>query len=138
MSSRPPSRLTLALAFIAWLAQWCLPVVHAATMPVDTDRMALWCGAGSAAIEAHLAEMPREIRQILDPGAAHAELQERCEQHCASTAGSSGLPPAAAGIEPYAADIEYVAALPFPTQHRSDAAPPPARGPPLSSSLAHI
>lgn len=139
MSSRPPSRLTLALAFIAWLAQLCLPVVHAATMPAGADGMALWCGAGSPAIEARLAELPREIRQILDPGAAHAELQEHCEQHCASSAGSSGLPCTSAGMAPYATDVEHVIALPFQIPHRSHGAPPPARGPPsFSFSLARI
>jgi hypothetical protein len=138
VSSRPPSRLTLALAFVAWLAQLCLPVVHAATMPVGTDGMALWCGAGSPAIEARLADLPREIRQILDPGAAHAELQEYCEQHCASSAGNSGLPPAVAGFVPCATDAEPVIALPFQIPHRAHGAPPPARGPPLSSSLARI
>lgn len=138
MSRRVRQQLTLALVVFGWLAQLCLPVAHAAAMATSKAGVATWCGAGSPALEAKLAELPESIREILERGAAQADQHDSCAQLCATVAGGSPLA-AAAGIELDAASLEVAVAKPQQLSLRPQGAPPPARGPPgFSPSLTRI
>lgn len=133
MSRRVRQQLTLALAVFGWLAQLCLPVAHAAAMSTSKAGVATWCGVGSRALQAKLAELPESIREILERGATQAEQQDRCAQLCASVAGGSPLV-AAASIDLDPAVLDAPVAKPIPLSLRAQGAPPPARGPPDFSS----
>lgn len=96
----------LWLALLGWLAQLCMPVAHAAAMAERGLGLATWCGQGSAALEAKLAELPGEIREILKDSISHGEhASEACADLCITPPGGA-LPVLAATVALRAAGIE--------------------------------
>ena len=129
--NRRLSTLRLLLAVTAWLAQLCVPVVHAASMAASDAGAAAWCGQTSPAMRAKLAQLPAEVRQILEDGAAHAGQVEACKQLCAA----STTPIVDATVPmPVALRLAGLDILPRPATPAvvppRDSRPPP-RGPPL-------
>jgi hypothetical protein len=126
---RAAARPRLALILLAWFAQLCLPLVHAATMAAPRAEMPGWCGEPSRAL-AFAAQLPDEIRKALGLNGVNADHLDGCAQLCA--AGSA--PPAprvastvvlrAAGLEPAPAAQQ---AAPRP---RERTLMPPSQGPP--------
>lgn len=123
----------MLLALLAWLAQLCLPAAHAAVMTQqDAGGVATWCGVRSAAMSEKLAQLPDEIRQILDQDGAQADPHPDCMQFCAGSAGT-GLARAAVTIQLRLAGLEDEPAPPALRAARAYASSPPARGPPQPS-----
>lgn len=120
-------RLVFAIAILGWLAQLCLPVAHAALMADGKAGFAAWCGAGSPAMQAKLAQLPQDVREILQKDVGGGD--HSCLQLCSSAAGSS-LPPISATGVLRTAGIEAVPVAAVAPPQRSHAGPPPARGPP--------
>ncbi len=129
MTARPDS-LRVLIALVAWLAQLCLPVAHAASMAGSGLGAVAWCGKDAPALQAKLAELPSEIRQILERGGVKSEHVENCSTLCAAT-GAPALPePVVITVALRAAGIETPRAEPRASLQRAVGAPPPARGPP--------
>lgn len=128
--SRRFHRLQLLLAVLAWLAQLWLPVAHAA-MARGADGTGSWCGS-SPAYAAQLAQLPAEIRLLLDQQAPHNPSAQDCT-HCGVPSTAAALPPVAFTLILRAAGLETLPAAVIPAQRASLGAPPPARGPPQSS-----
>lgn len=122
------------LALMGWLAQFCVPLAHATAMAERGLGVAGWCGQGSPALEARLAELPLEIREILKDSLSHGEhLSQTCADLCVTPSPGALPVPAttvalrAAGIEPPAVDRPALPRLaPAPRT-------PPVRGPPALS-----
>lgn len=129
MSSRLPSFRVL-LALLAWCAQLCLPMAHAAVMAGQNEGPA-WCGPSAATgLQAKLAALPDEVRGIVAPEAVPDTVQDGCVLLCTAASGPALAEPLpvsvvlrAAGLEPAAAPVAF-------TPLRAHGAPPPARGPP--------
>lgn len=124
--------LFLWLALIAWAAQLCLPAAHAAVMAQTDAGMAAWCGARSASMAEQLAQLPEEIREILEKGSVQAEQHQDCVQFCANAAGG-GLVPLAVSVQLRDAGLEVVPMAAVPQPHRAHTLSPPVRGPPAVS-----
>jgi hypothetical protein len=98
-------RAALALILLAWFAQLCLPLAHAATMANARAEMPGWCGEPSRAL-AFAAQLPDEIREALGFERLNTDHLDGCAQLCA--AGSAPQAPnvastavlRAAGLEP--------------------------------------
>ncbi len=131
---RPLTRhpLFLWLALIAWVAQLCLPVAHAAVMAQTDAGMAAWCGPQSAGMAEQLAQLPEEIRAILEKGSVQAEQHQDCVQFCANAAGG-GLAPVAVTVQLRVAGLEVLPTPSVKRAHRAHAFSPPVRGPPVIS-----
>lgn len=125
-------RLTLALALFGWLAQMCLPVAHAAVMAEARTGGDAWCGPSSPALQAELAKLPQDIREILGKGTPQSSAHLDCMQFCASSGGMA-MTPEPVTVVLRAAGLEEVPTSVTPPARRALAAPPPARGPPLFS-----
>jgi hypothetical protein len=123
------SRLRIAVVLMAWFAQLCLPVLHAAVMPMAAAGLPGWCGDPARGL-AIAAQLPPEVRDALQlDNAADAEHRIDCAKFCAL-----GSPPPvaevactvalrAAGLEP--------APAPLTAPRSRDQAPtPPSHGPP--------
>lgn len=132
MSSRPNS-LRVMLALVAWFAQLCLPGAHAATMASSNAGALAWCGQGSPALRAKLAELPADIRHILQDGASQTEHVDDCIQLCAASGGLGIVEPLAVTVSLRLAGIEIRPAVSASAPLHSHGAPPPARGPPSYS-----
>lgn len=126
------SRRLIWLALIAWLAQLCLPVAHAAAMAQPEAGLATWCGGFSPAMTQKLAALPDEVREILQKGSAHSGHHQDCAQHCANPVGGAP-PPAAVTVSLRAAGLEAAPALRAVHAHHAYTKSEPARGPPLAS-----
>lgn len=128
-SSRHPLRLTWTLALLAWFAQLCLPVAHAALMAQPSGTMAAWCGDPTNAREA-TAALPAEIREALALDAIDADHLAACAQLCA--VGSTPAPLPLPGSVPSApvADAALASVRQTPVAARRHALPPPSHGPP--------
>lgn len=124
------SRPLIWIALFAWFAQLCLPTAHAAVMAQQDAGMAAWCGVDSPALQAKLAQLPDEVRKILEKGSAQAEQHMECVSFCASAGGAS-LPPVSPTVALRAAGLESVVAFPIPAPRGSIIVSPPVRGPPL-------
>lgn len=71
------------LILMGWLAQLCLPLAHAALMADRGPRVAAWCGQDSPALQSKFAELPTEIREILEGSLGHGEqLSDTCASFC--------------------------------------------------------
>lgn len=126
--------LRVMLALVAWLAQLCLPVVHAASMAASDAGALAWCGKGSsAALQAKIAQLPAEIRQILEDGATQTDHVDDCAQLCAVSGGAALIEPVAVTVALRTAGLEILAPTSVPSSLHSHGAPPPARGPPSYS-----
>ncbi|MGQ0503327.1 MAG: hypothetical protein ACT4P0_12110 [Panacagrimonas sp.] len=119
------------LAVFAWLAQAGMPAAHAAAMGRQEAGLATWCGVRSPAMAGKLAQLPDEVREILEKGMAQASQHQDCAQSCASA--GPGLLPQAATVLLRAAGLEALAAPPARGAHRPFRAIPQPRGPPLKS-----
>ncbi|NIM41935.1 MAG: hypothetical protein GTN84_13210 [Hydrogenophaga sp.] len=131
---RPPSfrhrlRLTWTLALLAWFAQLCLPVAHAALMAQAPGTMAAWCGDPANAREASAA-LPAEIREALALDATGADALAHCADLCAVGATPAPLP--VPGALSFAAPdgAPLAPARPATVVARRHALPPPSHGPP--------
>jgi len=129
LSFRQRLRLTWTLALLAWFAQLCLPVAHAATMAQAPGTTAAWCGDPTNAREA-TAALPAEIRDALALDAVDADHLAACAQLCAI--GSTPAPLPLPGPVPSApvADAALAPARHTPVAARRHALPPPSHGPP--------
>lgn len=117
---------------MGWLTQLCLPVAHAAVMAGQDAGMAAWCGPRSAAMSEQLAQLPDEVREILEKGSQQSGEHQDCVQFCANAAGN-GLRPVAATVQLREAGLEALPAAPVLQVHRAQISSPPVRGPPLKS-----
>ena len=122
------------LALLGWLAQFCLPLAHASAMAERGLGVAAWCGQGSPALEARLAELPAEIREILKDSLTHGEhASETCADLCV-TPSSGALPSPPPTVALRAAGIEQpvVERAASPSRAPLPGAPP-VRGPPAGT-----
>ncbi len=124
--------LRLSLALLAWLAQLCLPIAHAAMMATPPAAMAGWCG-DSARFLALVAEQPAEFADALDleePGKASPQQLADCAKLCATAATPALLPAMAPTVALRAAGLEPATALAAPPATREQSPTPPAQAPP--------
>ena len=126
------SRRLIWIALIAWLAQLCLPVAHAAVMAQPEAGLATWCGEFSPAMTQKLAALPLEVREILQKGSAQAGQHQDCAQLCANAA-AGALPPTPVTVSLRAAGLEAAPAQPAVRAHHAYTNSVPARGPPQAS-----
>lgn len=130
-ASRLPQTLTLVL--LAWLAQLCLPAVHAAMMAEPRAQLLGWCGDPVRA-RAMVAELPAEIRQAMDPdGTSSADHLAACTLLCATGSTPAPTTAVAATMALRVAGLEITPAdRPTPVS-REQAPRPPAQGPPAQA-----
>ena len=129
---RRPRHLRTFVAVLAWLGQLLLPLAHAATMPADAAAQA-WCGAGSVGLQASLAKLPAEIRQILTASSSKSGHLSNCVQCCAALGGHAAM----GGAAPAAMALRETAPRPLgvlsaPAARLATTTSPPVRGPPYS------
>jgi hypothetical protein len=123
----------MLLALLAWTAQLCLPMAHAASMTQRAEGTAAWCASGaSPAFAMRLAQLPPDIRHLVGKGRPRADASPDCSAACAQPGGAA-LPRPFPNIRPAAAEIEPRAAAPAFVPRAWVSALPPARGPPLRS-----
>lgn len=125
------SRPLIWIALFAWIAQLCLPTAHAAVMAQQDAGMAAWCGVESPALQAKLAALPDEVREILEKGNAQAEQHAECLSLCANAGGAS-LPPVSPSVALRAAGLESRVAPAVPAPRQAPTLAPPVRGLPLN------
>ena len=126
--------LRVIFALVAWLAQLCLPVVHAASMASSEAGALAWCGKGASAdLRAKIAQFPAEIRQILTSDATQSDHVGKCAQLCAASCAPALPEPVAITVALRIAGLEVLAPASAPSLLHSHGAPPPARGPPAYS-----
>lgn len=125
------SRSLIWLAVMAWLAQICLPAAHAAVMAEQGGGMAVWCGTNSPGMQAQLAKLPDEVREILEQGGAQAEKHSDCVSYC-STTGTAPLASTPITVRLREAGLDSRIAAPAPAPRDRVALSPPVRGPPPS------
>jgi hypothetical protein len=129
---RTAFHLRTCLVLLAWFAQLCLPLAHAAVMAAPNSQMAGWCGnpLSSAAFQAYLADLPDELRQGLDESGAGAHALDACAEFCA--VGALPAPPATAPatLALRAAGLEPAPLPPLPPAISEPARRPPSQGPP--------
>lgn len=85
-------RLQRTLAWLAFLAQLCLPVLHASAMAAARDGaggVVVWCGDRAAGRAAYAA-LPEALRAALEPG---APADEGHASGCAQLCGHAAEPP---------------------------------------------
>lgn len=125
-------RALLVLALLGWLAQFCLPLAHAAAMAEGGLGVAAWCGQNSPALEAKLAELPADIRDILKDSLGHAEqASDNCSDLCVTPLGGA-LPAAPATVALRAAGIEKPQLDKRVAPALAARPSPPVRGPPAA------
>ncbi|QBK05478.1 hypothetical protein DW355_12685 [Hylemonella gracilis] len=93
VSRRPFSRLRLGLVLLAWFAQLCLPMGHAALMAAPQAQASWWCGDQDGALEMWAA-LPPELRAGLDApaGTDGKHHPPGCAQFCAQGARAAAPP----------------------------------------------
>ena len=126
------SRPLIWLALLAWAAQLCLPAAHAAVMAQQEAGLATWCGASSPAMAQKIAQLPAEVREILQKGSTQAEQHQDCAQFCLSAI-DDGLAAPAVTVRLREAGLEARTAAPVLHPAREHDTRPPVRGPPLTS-----
>ncbi len=129
-----PLRLRVCLVLLAWFAQLCLPMAHAALMGQQpASSLTGWCGdpRQAADLRAYVAELPAELRDALGDTGTGAHALDACATLCAvaGTPPPLATPPVtvalrAAGLEPRT--VATAAPLVPATAPR-----PPAQGPPV-------
>lgn len=127
----------ILLASLAWLAQLCLPLAHAAQMSRDGGGVVAWCGDGDGlapALRARIAAFPPELRRILMPVAGNTSTpNDHCAEHCSPGGGGAQLPAPAPTAALRQAGLEPAVAAATPSPRAPCASPLPARGPPNRS-----
>ncbi|MGQ0528530.1 MAG: hypothetical protein ACT4PG_01685 [Panacagrimonas sp.] len=126
------SRPLIWIALLAWAAQLCLPAAHAAVMAEQGAGLATWCGARSPGMEQKIAQLPAEVRQILQKSSAQAEQHQDCAQFCLSAI-DDGLATSAVSVQLREAGLEKPAPVTKEQPRRVIKFTPPVRGPPLTS-----
>ncbi|MBV61245.1 MAG: hypothetical protein CMH65_08090 [Nevskiales bacterium] len=126
-------RFRVFAALVAWLAQLCLPMAHVASMASSAAGALAWCGTGSVALQARLAQLPVEIREILLDGATQTDDVDDCAQLCAATGGPALVEAVPVTVALRAAGLGVLIAEFASPAFRPHGAPPPARGPPSYS-----
>lgn len=121
-----PARLRFAfrLALLAWLAQLCLPMVHASAMAAQRADLLGWCGEPTLAL-AVASALPDEIREGLGLDRASADHLAGCDALCASGA-APPVPAVANTVVLRAAGHERAPA----PRSRERAPRPPSQAPP--------
>lgn len=122
-------RLTWTLALLAWFAQLCLPVAHAAMPASPHGPAAAWCGSPANAQEA-AALLPAEIRDALALDAVSVDHLAQCAKLCAVGATPAPLPALVRPGLPQATGCTLEPARQAPVAARRYALPPPSHGPP--------
>jgi len=126
-------RTTWALVLVAWLAQLCLPVAHAASMAAPSHApAAAWCGDPANAQEA-VALLPAEIRAALGLDEADVGHLAHCAQLCAIGTTPVPLPALAKADPPLASAMPLPAARRTLLVVRQHALPPPSHAPPVAA-----
>lgn len=121
-------RLRICLVLLAWLAQLCLPVAHAAVMADRPVQLSNWCGDPTQ-VRAFIATLPAELRVEVEPGDSHVQERHTCAVLCALAA-PPVLPTLAPTVAWRVADPEPVPAFrSIPVVHEP-AHKPPSHGPP--------
>ncbi len=125
-----PARLRFAfrLALLAWLAQLCLPAVHASAMAAQRADLLGWCGEPSLAL-AVASALPDEIREGLGLDSASADHLAGCDALCASGA-APPVPAVANTVVLRAAGHERAPAERPAPRSRERAPRPPSQAPP--------
>lgn len=73
---------------MGWLAQLCLQLAHAALMAERGAGVAAWCGQDSPVLQAKLAKLPTEIREILkDSRSDGGHVTDTCADFCVTPHG---------------------------------------------------
>ncbi len=125
-------RMTWTLVLVAWFAQLCLPVAHAAMSSPSHAGTAAWCGDPANAREA-VALLPAEIRAGLEADSVDVSHLAHCAQLCAVATTPAPLPAFTKAEPPLAS------ATPLPTGRqtlvvvRQQALPPPSHAPPAGA-----
>lgn len=122
-------RLTWTLALLAWFAQLCLPLAHAAMPASPHGPAAAWCGDPANAQEA-VALLPAEIREALELDAIGVDHLAQCAKLCAVGTTPAPLPAAVRTSLPQASGSTLAPARQAPVAERRYALPPPSHGPP--------
>lgn len=134
MPAMPPRlmrlRLVWILAFVAWFAQLCLPVAHAAMEAAPPGAMAAWCGDPASSLEA-AAALPAEIRDALAQEAMGPDHLAQCAKLCAVGSTPALLPPVSIAALSLALPSMQVMPRQVATATRRHGLPPPSHGPPL-------
>lgn len=122
-------RLRICLAVLAWFAQLCLPLAHAAMMAERPVPLSSWCG-DPAQVRAFIATLPPELRVEVQPDGAHVHNLSQCATLCALA-----VTPLLPALTP---TVDWQVAEPGPIPvHRWDlvvrepARKPPSQGPPV-------
>jgi hypothetical protein len=122
-------RFTWTLVLLAWLAQLCMPVAHAAMTTSSSGSMAAWCGDPANASEA-AAVLPAEIRNALDLDAHSADHRANCAKLCAVGSTPVPLPSVSRADLPQASGTTRAPTRQPTVATRRHALPPPSHGPP--------
>ena len=96
-------RRRICLAVLAWFAQLCLPLAHAAVMAERPVQLSSWCG-DPAQVRAFIATLPPELRVEVQPDSAHVHNLSQCATLCA-LAVTPLLPAVMPGMVELAEDI---------------------------------
>jgi hypothetical protein len=125
-------RLRVCLVLLAWLAQLCLPLAHAAMMGAPQSQMADWCGDPfrAPAFKAYLAELPAELRQGMDEPGASAHALDACAKLCAAATTPPPVAAVAATVALRAVGLEAAPLFGLALVVSESAPRPPAQGPP--------
>lgn len=132
VSALPRRRPLIWIALFAWLAQLCLPAAHAAVMAGQDAGLAVWCGKNAPVLQAQLANLPDEVREILQKGSAQAEQHADCLSFCAQL-GDAERPATPASAALHAAGLEPALRDVLPAPRAGPSPTPPVRGPPRLS-----
>lgn len=82
-------RPTYWIVLLAWAAQLCMPLAHAAAMAQNPLNASAWCGPSNTAMRAKLAQLPDEVARIIAPDQGANLQQGQCAQSCASVLGAA-------------------------------------------------
>lgn len=116
-------RWRICLAVLAWFAQLCLPLAHAAVMAERPVPLSSWCG-DPAQVRAFIATLPPELRVEVQPDGAHVHNLSQCATLCA-LAVTPLLPAVMPGMV-----FSVAAPAPMPVFRWGQVAHEPARKPP--------
>lgn len=125
-------RMTWSLVLVAWFAQLCLPVAHAAMSSPSHAGMAAWCGDPANAREA-IALLPAEIRAGLEVDNVDVSHLTHCAQLCAVGTTPAPLPAPTKAEPPLASTTPLPGGRPTLVVVRQQALLPPSHAPPAGA-----
>lgn len=126
------THLRICLVLLAWFAQLCLPLAHAALMAAPPSQMADWCGGPlrAAAYQAYLAELPSELPPGDEQPGAGAHPLDACAKLCAVATPAPPLAAAAATVALRVAGLEPAPVFRLLPVVARPVLRPPSQGPP--------